>query len=1137
MRRTEELKRRAHRFSPWVSPRPARCFIVPRLEELEVRLTPNITLTNAFLVDLHDHPLTPAKGEQIYVEADFTTEGLPSNASYRVSYTIDGVTLNTPFLNWGAGSSGTGNWAAVWGGWYAAPGTHNVTVTIDPTTYGTTSRSFSFTPVSAADLPREFVIPLGGTPFQTWGFANYVDVDPRSPTLADYTGGPYTYDGHTGHDMTLANFGSQDDGVPVYAAAAGTVVALHDGEYDRNTAASNLPGNYVDVDHGKGWHTIYYHFRTNTILVHVGDTVVAGQVLGLAGSSGSSTLGHLHFEVQHNGDVVEEEYDPNTFWVTPLPYQGTVRSILDSGVSSSGSTTLADISAEERPVAANIFSQASGQQISVWLNDYNAANDNLAFKAYKPDGTRYTPLDFSFTASQSRGGRWYYSKNLPANLDLGTWHIGIEINGTEMARDAFQVTAGGAGAARVTQGSTYVPNGRTTPIDFGTVSPGSSPPQRTFTVSNLGSATLTLSNLTLPSGFSLVGSFPSSIAIGASATFTLQMGTGSSGVNAGIVRFNSNDSNGPTYNFAVKGTVSGGNTGAIHGQVFRDLNGDAIENGTDAGLVGWTVSLINPANNSVLATTTTGYNGYYAFLNVTAGTYRVCQTPPAGWTQSTQNPADITVGTGDVLVSPFGVGIYLPTHFTISAPANATAGTAITFTVTAQDAFNNTAGGYSGTVTFTSSDSRATLPANSTLTNGAGTFSATLLTAGNKNITATDTATSSITGNAAVAVSAAAAERYSVSAPSSSTAGGAFSVTVTSLDAYGNIATGYTGTVHFDSGDGQAVLPSDYTFTSGDAGMHTFTNAITLKTAGSQSIIAADTVTSSVTGTSPAIVINPAAAIRLTVVATDSATAGTPFDLTVTALDPYGNIDINYQGTVQFTTSDLTGGQLPGSYAFTAGDNGAHTFAAATVLFTAGSQSITATDSGSGINGTGTVVVIAAPANHFGLAVMVRVTVGVPFDLTATALDAYGNTDTKYQGTVHFSTSDADPGVVLPDDYAFAPADLGVHTFSGGFTLVTVGLQTLTGMDTANMLTGSATVTVDPGGSAPLGGRADRHERPMFTMVIELPAPLSTIPNAPSDCWFALVDRLFASLNVEDSGVILSRIRHHAEGKMTFWTC
>ena len=59
--------------------------------------------------------------------------------------------------------------------------------------------------------------------------------------------------------------------------------------------------------------------------------------------------------------------------------------------------------------------------------------------------------------------------------------------------------------------------------------------------------------------------------------------------------------------------------------------------------------------------------------------------------------------------------------------------------------------------------------------------------------------------------------------PAATTAGTSLSVTVTAEDAYDNAATGYTGTVHFTSSDGQAVLPGDYTFTAGDAGAHTFT--------------------------------------------------------------------------------------------------------------------------------------------------------------------------------------------------------------------------------------------------------------------------------------------------------------------------
>jgi hypothetical protein len=87
-----------------------------------------------------------------------------------------------------------------------------------------------------------------------------------------------------------------------------------------------------------------------------------------------------------------------------------------------------------------------------------------------------------------------------------------------------------------------------------------------------------------------------------------------------------------------------------------------------------------------------------------------------------------------------------PTHFAVAAPASATAGSSFNFTVTALDQFGNPVTGYSGTVHFTSSDGAALLPADSTLTNGTGTFTATLNTVGNQTLTATDTASPRVTG-------------------------------------------------------------------------------------------------------------------------------------------------------------------------------------------------------------------------------------------------------------------------------------------------------------------------------------------------------------------------------------------------------
>jgi hypothetical protein len=113
-----------------------------------------------------------------------------------------------------------------------------------------------------------------------------------------------------------------------------------------------------------------------------------------------------------------------------------------------------------------------------------------------------------------------------------------------------------------------------------------------------------------------------------------------------------------------------------------------------------------------------------------------------------------------------------------------------------------------------------------------------------------------------------------------------------------------------------------------------------------------------------------------------------------------------------------------------------------------------------------TLAYVPPPQSRFLITAAPTAVSGMPFDITITALDPSGNIDTSYQGTVTFSTTDPDSGVVLPADYTFTTrdgGDNGVHSFSGGATLVTLGDQTLTATDLASGITGSTTVTVGPG--------------------------------------------------------------------------
>jgi hypothetical protein len=192
--------------------------------------------------------------------------------------------------------------------------------------------------------------------------------------------------------------------------------------------------------------------------------------------------------------------------------------------------------------------------------------------------------------------------------------------------------------------------------------------------------------------------------------------------------------------------------------------------------------------------------------------------------------------------------------------------------------------------------------------------------------------------------------------------------------------------------------------------------------------------------------------------------AGTPFDITVTALDPYDNIDTNYQGTVTFTSSDVYPGVLPADYTFTPSDQGTHTFSGGVTFFSAGAQTLTVQDtSPNAIMGSTTVAVVPAPASHFLILTSATAVSGTPFDVVLAALDPYLNVDENYTGTATWTSSDTDPGVVLPAVYTFQASDHGAVTFPAGVTLLTLGNQTLTVTDPVSGLTGSATVGVGPG--------------------------------------------------------------------------
>ena len=418
------------------------------------------------------------------------------------------------------------------------------------------------------------------------------------------------------------------------------------------------------------------------------------------------------------------------------------------------------------------------------------------------------------------------------------------------------------------------------------------------------------------------------------------------------------------------------------------------------------------------------------------------------------------------------------THFGVSGfTSPTTAGASHTVTVTAEDASGATVISYLGIVAITSSDAQAVLPANAGLTNGVGSFTVTLKTAGSQSITATDTVTGTITGTqSGITVSPASASVLAVSGfPSSQTAGSAGSVTVTAKDAYGNTATGYLGIVHFTSTDGQAVLPVNYQFVSGDSGIHTFTNGVTLKTAGTESITATDTVTGTITGSQTGITVSAAAASKLSFVgAPSSLGAGvTSGAISVQLQDQYGNpVNAGSAVTVTLTPSgdwysNSGGTTLISNNQVTIGSGSSSSSSFYFKSTVTGSVSLGGS-AGSYTSASGSLTVTPGALASFSISVPASETAGSSFGgIVVTAYDAYGNIKTDYAGSVYFTSSDS--AAVLPytssSKYTFT-AGTGTNTFSG-FTLKLLLLSTITVTDGTYPKT-SSSITVSAAAASKL---------------------------------------------------------------------
>jgi hypothetical protein len=230
-------------------------------------------------------------------------------------------------------------------------------------------------------------------------------------------------------------------------------------------------------------------------------------------------------------------------------------------------------------------------------------------------------------------------------------------------------------------------------------------------------------------------------------------------------------------------------------------------------------------------------------------------------------------------------------------PSTMTAGTPAQVTITVYNPNGTVDTGFTGMIQFSGTDTQELIQpyiyySFTAADQGVHTFTVTLKSAGTQSLSVIDLSDRLVITQSDIVVQPAAATRLFVISglPTNVYSGLASSFEVAAYDPYWNIATGYTGTIDFTSSDPGAGLPSNYTFTSADAGIHSF--SVLFSALGSQTITATDSTTPTIAG-SASTTVNRLVAQR------DTTTQGT-------WTGTYGSQGFDYVGTGSFLPSDAT---------------------------------------------------------------------------------------------------------------------------------------------------------------------------------------------------------------------------------------
>lgn len=492
--------------------------------------------------------------------------------------------------------------------------------------------------------------------------------------------------------------------------------------------------------------------------------------------------------------------------------------------------------------------------------------------------------------------------------------------------------------------------------------------------------------------------------------------------------------------------------GAPFGMVVTAENSDGTVNTSFNGSV-----TVSDYGGSMLGgnTTVNAINGIATFTGLTEGT--------AG-----NHYLEVTSSGFPTVYTSIVVTAAQAMELVASAPTGPLTNGAFGLTVNAEDQFGNVDSTFNGNVTLALASNPGSATLGGILTvqavNGVANFSG--LTINKVGIAYTLQATSSGFTNGTTPTFDV-TDQLVVTAPPPANvpAGTPFSLAVTAEDANGIMDTSFNGSatlgVNSDVAGGSLLGTLTVAVVGGVANF----SGISLSDAGSYSLTASGKELSAVTTS----LFNVTAAVATQLVVSDptgSVLTNTPFSLSVSAVDPFGQIDPNFNGAITLELSNNPGGSLSGVLTANA-TNGVATFGGLTLNIPGSGYTIQASSTGL-VAGTSApfaitndqlVVTVQPPAD---------VVVGSGFGFSVSAENSAGTVDTAFDGTVTVVPLGSFVGSAATLGGAFTSTAVnGIATFSG-LTMAPAGYYVLSVSASGASPTATNSIDVSSAGATQL---------------------------------------------------------------------